>query len=109
MYQRYASYGPPSWECGALGPPVKVYQWLSEFGAYGQWFEGGAIYYSGGRWRIALGQYGQIAGRMASDPESPREAEVPPDPPDDVADQAPPVVTLSPEDQPQDQLPEGTS
>lgn len=60
VYQKYREW---NWECGNLGPPVKPYDWLSEFGAYGQWFEGGAIYYSNGAWRVALGDYGQTAGR----------------------------------------------
>lgn len=79
VYQRYAAAG---FECGALGPPVKPYQWLSEFGAYGQWFSGGAIYYSAGAWRVALGNYGQTAGRLAQmDEPSPEWAETPPDAP----------------------------
>jgi hypothetical protein len=46
------------------------------------WFQGGAIYYSGGQWRIAWGDYGQTAGRLAEvNPEAPDDAEVPPDAP----------------------------
>jgi hypothetical protein len=93
VYQRYAAAG---YECGNLGPPVKVYQWLSEFGAYGQWFAGGAIYFSGGQWRIAFGDYGQTAGRLADIEANvvalpPAGAEMPPDPPDDAPDQHPPA------------------
>lgn len=90
VYQTYAAAG---WECYALGPPVKAYQWLSEFGAYGQWFEGGAIYYYAGAWRMALGNYGQTANRLVSPPGPPADAEVPPDAPEDVAAPDPPVVT----------------
>ncbi len=53
VYQRYASAG---FECGGLGAPVKEYQWLSEFAAYGMWFQFGAIYYQGGSWKIAFGR-----------------------------------------------------
>ncbi len=92
VYQRYAS---ANWECGSLGAPVKEYQWLSEFGAYGQWFEFGAIYYSGGAWRVAYGDYGQTAGRLAEEPEpvTPDDAEVPPDAP--VAPDDPPPAPKS--------------
>ncbi len=90
LYQTYAAAG---FECGNLGPPVKAYQWLSEFGAFGMWFENGAIYFSGGRWRVALGSFGQTANRLVSVTElPPAKAEMPPDPPGDVADQQPPVV-----------------
>lgn len=89
VYQKYAGAG---WECGGLGPPVKAYQWLSEFAAYGQWFEGGAIYYSAGAWRIAFGQYGQTTNRLVPEPGPPAGAEMPPDPPDEVPDQEPPIV-----------------
>lgn len=79
IYQKYASAG---YECGALGPPVKEYQWLSEFAAYGQWFLGGAIYYSNGAWRMVLGQYGQTTGRMDADQwDTPPNTEEPPDAP----------------------------
>ncbi len=80
IYQRYAA-ADLRWECGRLGPPVKAYQWLSEFGAYGMWFEGGAIYYKNGAWQVAFGNYGQTAGRLTESPfvEAPADAEVPPD------------------------------
>ncbi len=82
VYQKFATYASPGYECGALGAPVKEYQWLSEFGAYGQWFQGGAIYYSGGQWRIAWGDYGQAAGRLAeAKSQAPDDAEVPSDAP----------------------------
>ena len=81
IYQTYAAV---VWECGGLGAPVKAYQWLSEFGAYGMWFEGGAIYYSGGRWKIGWGDFGQTANRFMPDPGPPADAEVPPDAPEDV-------------------------
>lgn len=88
VYQRFAAAG---YECGGLGPPVKAYQWLSEFGAYGQWFEGGAIYYSGGQWRVAYGNFGQTAGRLAEDAtEVPADAEIPPDMPSAPDPPAPP-------------------
>lgn len=78
IYQKFAALG---YECGGLGPPVKEYQWLSEFGAWGMWFEGGAIYYSNG-WNVAWGNYGQTHGRMtAEQAEAPADAEYPPDPP----------------------------
>lgn len=81
MYQRYAQPD-MRWECGRLGPPVKVYQWLSEFAAWGQWFEGGAIFWRNG-WEVALGNYGQTAGRLTESPlvVAPADAEVPPDMP----------------------------
>lgn len=77
IYQKYAQNG---YECGALGVPVKEYQWLSEFGAWGQWFEFGAIYYSGA-WRVAYGNWGQTAGRLVEAPEPviPDDAERPPE------------------------------
>lgn len=83
VYQRFAA---ARYECGGLGAPVKEYQWLSEFGAYGMWFEFGAIYYSGGAWRVAYGNYGQTAGRLVEEPDPviPADAEVPPDAPTDV-------------------------
>lgn len=79
VYQKYAV---EFWECGRLGEPVKEYQWLSEFGANGQWFLGGAIYFKNGSWQVAPGNYGQTAGRLAhveapSSAESPPEDEVP--------------------------------
>lgn len=60
VYQSYAAAG---YECRQLGEPVKNYQWLSEFSAYGQWFLGGAIYYAGGTWHTVYGDWGQVAGR----------------------------------------------
>ncbi len=77
----HATYALANYECGALGPPVKEYQWLSEFGSYGQWFLGGAIYYKNGRWNVALGNFGQTAGRLTEAPEAeaPMDAEVPPE------------------------------
>jgi hypothetical protein len=92
IYQRYAA---PDirWECGPLGPPVKEYQWLSEFGAWGQWFEYGAIYYQNGAWRVAFGNWGQTAGRLAGEPEVtvPDDAEAPPDAPSSPPPVASPV------------------
>lgn len=77
VYQKYAQAG---WECGALGEPVKGYQWLSEFAADGQWFLGGAIYFKNGAWRIVFGDYGQTAGRLAEvKVEAPTSAEHPPE------------------------------
>jgi hypothetical protein len=80
LYQRYSA---PDirWECGPLGAPVKEYQWLSEFSAYGMWFQFGAIYYKNGAWQVAFGNYGQTAGRLIEEHESviPADAEVPPD------------------------------
>lgn len=89
IYQKFAQAG---YECGGLGVPVKEYQWLSEFGAWGQWFEGGAIYFQGGAWRVAFGNWGQSAGRLAEDPEPvvPEDAEEPPDPPLTPEDSPPP-------------------
>ena len=75
IYQRYAALG---YECGWLGAPVKAYQWLSEFSAYGQWFEGGAIAYVSGGWRAYPGDWGQTAGRLA-EPVPPADAAKPPD------------------------------
>ena len=64
VYQRYASIG---YECSPLGPPVKEYGWIAEMnygrGCWGQWFEGGAIGYHDGAWRIMYGRYGQSALR----------------------------------------------
>ncbi len=91
VYQKYASVG---YECGGLGAPVKPYQWLSEFGANGMWFQGGAIYYSGGQWRVAWGDYGQTAGRLAeSNPQPPDDAEVPPDAPIDPTSEQPALAS----------------
>jgi hypothetical protein len=83
----HSTYASHNYECGTdsvrIGPPVKEYQWLSEFGAYGQWFESGVIYYRNGAWRIEAGDWGQTAGRLAEGPEAepPDDAEVPPDAP----------------------------
>ncbi len=72
-------YGAQGWECGALGAPVKAYEYLTEFGAAGQWFEHGALYYKNGAWHEALGDYGQTAGRITADPgDWPADAELPP-------------------------------
>ncbi len=94
LYQKYAALG---YECGGLVAPVKEYQWLSEFSAYGMWFQGGAIYYSGGAWRVAWGDYGQTAGRLAEDDAevvaAPADAEVPPGAPVAPADPPPPPAT----------------
>jgi hypothetical protein len=89
LYQKYAAEG---WECRALGPPVKPYQWLSEFQAFGQWFIGGAIYYKFGAWQVAYVDWGQTAGRLTAEPEPvvPDDAEAPTDPPVEPAD-SPPV------------------
>lgn len=93
VHQTYANNG---WECGWLGAPVKSYQWLSEFSAYGQWFEGGAIYYANGSWRVFQGDMGQTAGRDAdvSTAEAPADAETPPksDLPVEVDAPAPPTA-----------------
>lgn len=79
VYQRFASEG---YECGRLGPPVKEYQWLSEFSAWGQWFEFGAIYYRNGFWHVAIGNYGQTTGRIFGEGQPvPEGTEVPPDAP----------------------------
>jgi hypothetical protein len=72
----HATYAATGYECGGLGAPVKPYQWLTEFAAYGQWFEGGAIFYRSGRWQVAYGNFGQTAGRLAGAPE---ESEAPAD------------------------------
>lgn len=90
VYQKYASLG---FECGGLGAPVKEYQWLSEFSAFGMWFQGGAIYFSGGQWRVGWGDYGQTAGRLTeANTEPPADAEVPPDPPEDRSEEAPDIT-----------------
>lgn len=57
IHQRYAEN---RYECGGLGAPVKHYQWLSEFGQYGTWFEGGAITVDG---VVHWGDWGQTVGR----------------------------------------------
>lgn len=59
----YQTYAGANWECGGLGPPVKSYGWMTEFGAWGQWMEGGAIYFASGAWRVRYGDFGQTAGR----------------------------------------------
>jgi hypothetical protein len=96
VYQTYARQG---FECSALGPPVKDYQYLSEFASYGQWFLGGAIWFNG-TWHVSLGDFGQTAGRLdgielAAPDGTPRPpehdemvtdaAKVGPDVPDDLA------------------------
>jgi hypothetical protein len=73
-----STYAAWQWECGQLGAPVKEYQFLSEFQAAGQWFEGGAIYFKGGSWKVATGNFGQTAGRFADDAEWPEDVEMPP-------------------------------
>lgn len=89
VYQRFAAAG---YECGPLGPPVKAYQWLSEFAAYGQWFQGGAIFYKNGAWQMVTGDFGQTAGRLTEDADVPADAEVPPDMP---------ALPASPDDPPE--------
>ncbi len=74
VYQTYKSWG---FECRDLGPPVKDYEWISEFGGYGQWFIGGVIVYTGGAWRVYIGDWGQTANRLG-DAEPPAGAESPP-------------------------------
>lgn len=82
VYQKYASLG---WECGVLGPPVRAYGWVAEMnygrGAYGQWFQNGAIGYHDGQWNLMAGDYGQTAGRLAGEGVPATDAEVPPDQP----------------------------
>ena len=74
-----ATYAAWQWECGQLGAPVKEFQFLSEFQAAGQWFEGGAIYFKNGAWRVAIGNFGQTAGRLTADTvEWPDDVEMPP-------------------------------
>jgi hypothetical protein len=75
----HSTYHDWGYECGALGAPVKDYEYLTEFAAAGQWFEGGAIYYKNGGWHVALGNFGQTAGRLTADVgEWPVDAELPP-------------------------------
>lgn len=75
----WATYAAWAFECGVLGPPVKDFEFLSEFGAAGQWFQNGAIYFKNGAWKVATGDYGQTAGRLAADVgEWPKDAEMPP-------------------------------
>lgn len=92
----HTTYAWHNYECGTnavrLGAPVKEYQWLGEFGAYGQWFEFGAIFYKNGGWQVRIGNWGQTAGRDAElqEVEPPEDAEQPPDPPEDVPAPPPP-------------------
>lgn len=83
VYQYYAAWG---WECGQLGPPINPYGWVDQFGGgYGQWFENGCIVYAYGAWRVYVGQYGQLNGRLADEPEpavAEPEAEQAPPPPE---------------------------
>lgn len=72
------TYAAWQWECGALGAVVKDYEFLTEFAAAGQWFEGGAIYFKNGQWRVVIGNFGQTAGRLADVGEFPADAEMPP-------------------------------
>lgn len=58
VFQSFRNQG---YECGQLGAPVKPYQFLSEFGQNGQWFEHGAILGNGA---IKPGDYGQTTGRL---------------------------------------------
>lgn len=75
----WGAFSAQGFECGALGAPVKDYEYLTEFGAPGQWFEHGALYYKNGAWHEALGDYGQTAGRITADPgDWPADAELPP-------------------------------
>ncbi len=74
----WATFKAWGFECGALGPPVKDFEFLSEFGAAGQWFQFGAIYFKNGAWRVTIGDYGQTAGRLADVGEWPEDAEMPP-------------------------------
>lgn len=69
-YQIYAANG---FECGALGPPVKDYGFISEFGPQGGegvWLLGGAIVfrYDTRRWHVYQGDFGQTAGRLTNAP-----------------------------------------
>lgn len=76
VYQTYASR---QWECGQLGPPVKDYGFISEFGGgFGQWFEGGCIIFRLGAWTVYIGNYGQTAGRLMEEAR-PEFVETPPD------------------------------
>lgn len=68
VYQIYAAN---RWECGQLGPPVKPYGFISEFGTgEGQWFLGGVIIfrYTTRSWTVFVGDYGQTAGRLTDEP-----------------------------------------
>ncbi len=78
MGTTWGPYAAQGFECGALGPPVKDFEFLTEFGAAGQWFEFGALYFKNGAWRTAIGNYGQTAGRLTADVGSwPEDAEMP--------------------------------
>lgn len=74
VYQAWKNQGyewkNQGYECGILGPAVKAYGWIAEMnygqGCPGQWFEGGAVGYHNGAWRIMYGNYGQTAGRLHS-------------------------------------------
>ncbi len=94
VYQKFASVGYECYVNPFLGAPVKPYGWIQEMnygrGAYGQWFENGAIGYHDGQWRIMYGNYGQTGGMSLSSLKykvrvrrsKPRpDAEIPPDPP----------------------------
>ena len=99
VFQKFASVG---YECHVnpfLGAPVKAYGWIAEAnygrGAYGQWFENGAVVYHDGAWRIMYGRYGQTGGLMSfasltfkvkARRKPQPDAEVPPDPPGDGPD-----------------------
>lgn len=70
VYQMFAEGG--RYECHVhpfLGAPVKDYGWIAEAnygrGAWGQWFENGAVVYHDGAWRVMYGRYGQSALRWA--------------------------------------------
>ena len=73
----FAAYQAQRYECGALGPPVKDYAWVGEFGAWGVWCEFGALVWRNGRWESVLGDWGQTAGRLA-EPVPAATAEQPP-------------------------------
>lgn len=65
VWQMYANRG---FECGDLGPPVKDYGFISEFGGgNGTWFQNGCIIFRLGVWTVFVGDYGQTAGRLAED------------------------------------------
>lgn len=74
----WATYAAWSFECGQLGPPVKDFEFLTEFASAGQWFLGGAIYFKNGAWHVAVGDFGQTANRLADVGEWPADAEMPP-------------------------------
>ncbi len=85
-----ALYAAWNHECGQLGPPVKDFEFLTEFGAAGQWFEHGAMYFKFGTWHVVIADYGQTAGRLADVGEWPTDAELPPGS-DDEAPPPPPA------------------